>query len=80
MIRAAFSGEDVKTVMLPDIQDVYFSRNVGWGVVEIEDVPPEIKGISGTELRNKMAGNDPSWRDCVPEPVALILEEMKKDS
>ena len=34
---------------------------------------PESKGISGTDVRARMAGGEP-WQDLVPEAVAELLE------
>ncbi|MBM4191904.1 MAG: adenylyl-sulfate kinase [Gammaproteobacteria bacterium] len=39
-----------KIVVLPNIVDVIYGRDVGWTVSKI-DLPPEIEAISGTEIR-----------------------------
>ena len=40
------------------------------------EVKPEAKGISGSEVRHRMA-DDRSWEHLVPRSVALLLKEWK---
>lgn len=47
-----YKGEDVETIILPNISAVAYGRKVGYDVYEVE-VPPEIAKISGTELRKQ---------------------------
>lgn len=41
-------------VVLPNIVDVVYGRDVGWTVTKI-DLPPEIEAISATKIRQQMA-------------------------
>lgn len=53
LIRKIFPDKKrVKIIGLPDIEEVCYGRNVGWGMREIM-VPPPIAHISGTVLREK---------------------------
>jgi hypothetical protein len=40
-----------EVVILPNIVDVVYGRDVGWTVSKI-DLPPEIEAISATKIRN----------------------------
>jgi len=42
----------------------------------LREVGPEEKGISGSEVRRRMAGGLP-WEHLVPGSVALLLNEWK---
>lgn len=46
----------IQIIKIPDIEDVVFGRQVGWGIREIK-LAPEIEAISGTKLRNKNENN-----------------------
>ena len=49
----AAKGDDVKVIIIPDIESVNIGRGVGYDV--IEHVPPEeVREISATAVRNKM--------------------------
>lgn len=41
----------VKVIVIPDIEEVCYGREVGWGIREIR-LSPEIEAISGTKLRS----------------------------
>lgn len=47
-----FKGDDVHVFSIPDIKEVCFGRDVGYGLKYI-DVPDEIKEISGTKIRKE---------------------------
>lgn len=49
----------------------YFS-DLGLNIHVLWEVPPEKKGISAVEIRNKMAADHP-WTHMVPESVAKLL-------
>lgn len=50
MIRVAFKGEDVVVFGCPDLSDIHIGRDVGYGVVQHDEVP----GVSGTAERKKL--------------------------
>lgn len=52
MIEKAFGGK-VKSVVVPDIEELCVGRKVGYGIREIV-LPEEIQAISGTEERKNM--------------------------
>lgn len=74
MIRAAFPDEDVKVMVIPDIESVNWGRGVGYETNEFK--PPEnIKRISATDIRNRIKSGDDTWRDFVNPHVAKWLEK-----
>lgn len=66
--------------MLPHFDTLYtgsaFTKkcynNAGKKIIDI----PRIKNISATNIREKMAKNDPSWKKLVPPTVAKSLSEI----
>jgi len=58
-------------VIMPDIEGIYYGRGVGYNVEEVI-VTDEIKGISGTDIRSKLAAGDESWVGMV-EPATVKL-------
>ena len=44
--------EQVKLMIIPDIESINYGRGVGYDVIE-HFPPPEIKEISGTKIRNE---------------------------
>ena len=49
-------SEILKVIIIPDIEGVYYGRDVGYKVEKIE-VPDEIKQISATKLREQQKNN-----------------------
>lgn len=73
MIKAGFEGEDVRVIVIDDIESVNYGRGVGYEINEYK--PPEnIKMISATEIRKRINSNDESWKDFVNEKVAVWLK------
>lgn len=52
MVRKTF-GDKVKIIVVPDIEDVCYGREVGWGIREIR-LDPETEKISATKIRAAM--------------------------
>ncbi len=54
MIQGALKkyGELVKIIVIPDIDEICYGREVGYGIRKI-DLHPEIEEISGTKIRNE---------------------------
>jgi nicotinamide mononucleotide adenylyltransferase len=74
MVNAAFPYDDVKVMVIPDIESVNWGRGVGYETNEYK--PPEnIKRISATDIRSRIKDGDDSWRDFVNPHVAKWLEE-----
>lgn len=77
MVKAAFAGEDVIVLAIPDIESVNYGRGVGYEVNEFQ--PPEnIKRISATEIRSQIEAGQESWKDFVNPGVANWLEKKHK--
>ena len=77
MIREHFKGEDVTVFAVPDIESVNVGRGVGYEV-NVCDVPPEVAGISATEIRRALRAGAPSWRERVPAAIADFLETHER--
>jgi hypothetical protein len=71
-------GDDVKVIIIPDIESVNFGRGVGYEVNEFTP-PKEIGGISATGIRNCIKNKDDYWKKLVDpiiqDDVLLILEK-----
>jgi cytidyltransferase-like protein len=61
-------NDDVKVIVIPDIESVNFGRGVGYEINEY--VPPkDIGGISATGIRNSIKNGDEYWRKMVDESI-----------
>jgi len=61
-------GDDVKVLIIPDIESVNFGRGVGYEINEF--IPPEdISFISATKIRESIKDNNDDWRDLVDESI-----------
>lgn len=67
-------GDDVKVVIIPDIESVNYGRGVGY---EINEFTPteEIGFISATKIRESIKQNNNSWRDMVDESIQEDVEK-----
>jgi cytidyltransferase-like protein len=60
-------GDDVKVVIIPDIESVNFGRGVGYEINEY--IPPkDVASISATGIRNCIKNKDEYWRKLV-DPI-----------
>jgi nicotinamide mononucleotide adenylyltransferase len=61
-------GDDVKVMIIPDIESVCFGRGVGYKIEEF--TPPDTIGfISATKIRESIKNGDDSWRSMVDESI-----------
>ena len=57
-------GDDVKVIIIPDIESVNYGRGVGYEINEF--TPPDNIGfISATKIRESIKNGDDSWRQMV---------------
>ena len=57
-------NDNVKVIIIPDIESVNFGRGVGYEINEY--IPPkDIGGISATGIRNSIKNGDEYWRKMV---------------
>ena len=76
MLEAAYADQDVVVMSIPDIESVNYGRGVGYGIVE-HVPPPDIGFISATDIRNKIAVGDDSWKEIVdPKIHAMVIEGL----
>ena len=67
-------GDDVKVMIIPDIESVNYGRGVGYEINEY--LPPENLGfISATKIRESIKTNDDDWKKLVDK---CIQEDVKK--
>ena len=68
-------GDDVKVMIIPDIESVNFGRGVGYEINEF--TPPDNIGfISATKIRDSIKNGDDSWRSMVD---VSIQEDVVKN-
>ena len=61
-------GDDVKVMIIPDIESVNFGRGVGYEINEF--TPPDNIGfISATKIRDSIKNGDDSWRIMVDKSI-----------
>ena len=64
----AAKGDDVKVMIIPDIESVNYGRGVGYEINEF--TPPDNIGfISATKIRDSIKNGDDSWRSMVDESI-----------
>lgn len=64
----AAKGDDVKVMIIPDIESVNYGRGVGYEINEF--IPPDNIGfISATKIRESIKKGDDSWREMVDESI-----------
>jgi cytidyltransferase-like protein len=61
-------GDDVKVMIIPDIESVNFGRGVGYSINEF--IPPDNIGfISATKIRESIKSGDNTWKEMVDESI-----------
>lgn len=64
----ASKGDDVKVIIIPDIESVNYGRGVGYEINEF--TPPDSIGfISATKIRESIKNDDESWKTMVDESI-----------
>jgi cytidyltransferase-like protein len=71
-------NNDVKVIVIPDIESVNFGRGVGYEINEY--IPPkDVSVISATEIRNCIKNNDDHWKklvsNTIQEDVLMVLKK-----
>ena len=67
-------GDDVKVMIIPDIESVNYGRGVGYEINEY--TPTEVLGfISATKIRDSIKRGDNTWKDMVD---VSIQDDVKK--
>lgn len=67
------NGDDVKVMIIPDIESVNYGRGVGY---EINEYTPteELAFISATKIRESIKEGNDSWRKMVDESIQEDVE------
>jgi cytidyltransferase-like protein len=64
----AAKGDDVKVIIIPDIESVNYGRGVGYEINEF--TPPDNIGfISATKIRESISTGDDNWKSMVDESI-----------
>ena len=61
-------GDDVKVMVIPDIESVNFGRGVGYEINEFEPSGP-VGWISATKIRDSVKEGNDDWKDMVHESI-----------
>jgi len=73
-------GDDVKVIVIPDIESVNYGRGVGYEINEFTP-PKEIGGISATGIRNCIKNDDDYWKKLVDESIQDdVLKYLKYEN
>jgi cytidyltransferase-like protein len=74
MFKKVF-GDEVETITLPDIGEVVYGRDVGWGIRQIE-LDPYTEGISATNVRKAkvwwLTGNS----GCGKTTISMMMKDV----
>ena len=72
-------GQDVKVLIIPDIESVNFGRGVGYEINEF--TPPENIGwISATKIRQSIKEGNNDWRTLVDKSIQSDVEKYLVES
>ena len=72
-------GDDVKVIIIPDIESVNYGRGVGYEINEYE--PPSNSGamfISASKIRDSIKNGDSNWKKMVDESLHFDIENYLK--
>ena len=70
-------GDDVKVIIIPDIESVNFGRGVGYEINEFQ--PPSDSGamfISATRIRESISKGDEQWKSMVDKSLHTDIENF----
>ena len=68
-------GDDVKVIIIPDIESVNYGRGVGYEINEYQ--PPSNSGamfISASKIRDSIKNGDSNWKKMVDESLHSDIE------
>jgi phosphopantetheine adenylyltransferase len=68
MLEKIFEGEEVKVMIIPDIESVNWGRGVGYECNEWTP-PADIAAVSATAIRNGIVENNDEWKNMVDEKI-----------
>ena len=72
-------GDDVKVIIIPDIESVNYGRGVGYEINEYE--PPSNSGamfISASKIRDSIKNGNENWKKMVDESLHSDIENYLK--
>ena len=72
-------GDDVKVIIIPDIESVNYGRGVGYEINEYE--PPSDSGamfISASKIRDSIKNGDSNWKKMVDISLHFDIENYLK--
>ena len=70
-------NDDVKVIVIPDIESVNYGRGVGYEINEYE--PPSDSGamfISATRIRESILNGDETWKEMVDSSIHSSIEKF----
>jgi len=74
MLDAVYEDKDVTVISISDIESVNYGRGVGYEINE-HVPPPNVGFISATTIRDKIKGENNSWKEYVDEKIWGLIEQ-----
>ena len=68
-------GDDVKVMVIPDIESVNYGRGVGYEINEFEPTE-KIAWISATKIRNSIKEGNDDWKEMVHPSIQENVEYL----
>ena len=69
------NGDDVKVMVIPDIESVNYGRGVGYEINEFEPTE-KIAWISATKIRNSIKEGNDDWKEMVHPSIQETVEDL----
>ena len=74
MLNIVYEDKDVSVISISDIESVNYGRGVGYEINE-HVPPPDVGFISATSIRDKIIGENNSWKEYVDEKIWGLIEQ-----
>ncbi|MCA1626146.1 MAG: hypothetical protein LC778_20610, partial [Acidobacteria bacterium] len=72
ILKKMYENENVRIIIIPDIESINLGRNVGYQVNEFTP-PKHIETISATEIRRSIKDGSNEWKEKVDEKIHDLI-------